>query len=807
MAPRRSTRLTTAARKKEEGPAAAAAAVTKKVLKKQPNKKRAGTAKTNHKKKRKTGLKGTIDASSALGVIDPESKIHGTIEAIDGAPCDVMLVLVDPAKNMDKFFILQLIQRSMDDSSSSSFVVYTRWGRTGTSGQGLEQDFMTREDGIKCFESKFEEKTGLEWERRTDPVGGKKYRFIQQNFGEKQAGYTNAKWQYWVDDGVDGKQPGWYDYTREGSIQAEQLFQEHACNSHLINRVVDSGMWTYDVNLSQMTQTNIKHPNKTCRRIRRCPVGLKMEDSPPAIIVAPAVVSSMPTSPMKTLSSTAAHATPVKSSSAALVTPSSTLGKPPASSKSGSHPVDPDIDRFYSATPSSRFTVTQNEDDEWYDVVLNQCNITGGSNNNKYYRIQMLKMNSSTQHYVWFKWGRVGEPSVGRSLQGPFPSEDAALPCFAKKYRDKTGNKWGSTNFVHKKGKYTPIQIDNDVEVKDEFRTVPVKTEEIEYLPSELDDKTRELMEVLFSQDMRDQALASFNLDLKRLPLGVPSQQQIQIGVSVLNEIEDKLNGGTVSEGFAELSSRFYTAIPHSFGRSRPPVIDTSTSLQTRYDMTNILLDMFSTNEAVRQIEQQQTEIKQLPYPADSHYKTLNAAMSLVDTKSQEYALIQTYFDKTKKSGKLHNVWTVDRRGENERFQKFDNLDNRRLLWHGTNIAVAAKIITSGLRIMPHSGGRVGAGIYLASMQEKSASYTSGYGAKFACMFLCEGALGKAHTVTQDGSHASSLKSAPAGFQSVHAVGKTQPKVWTRTTLDGKTVEIPQDGGMDSGISSSFFHD
>jgi poly [ADP-ribose] polymerase 2/3/4 len=75
----------------------------------------------------------------------------------------------------------------------------------------------------------------------------------------------------------------------------------------------------------------------------------------------------------------------------------------------------------------------------------------------------------------------------------------------------------------------------------------------------------------------------------------------------------------------------------------------------------------------------------------------------------------------------------VDRHGEHARFAKFDHLlENRCLLWHGTNIAVVAPILTNGLRIMPHSGGRVGAGIYLACLQEKSAQYTCGYGAKFA---------------------------------------------------------------------------
>ncbi len=87
-------------------------------------------------------------------------------------------------------------------------------------------------------------------------------------------------------------------------------------------------------------------------------------------------------------------------------------------------------------------------------------------------------------------------------------------------------------------------------------------------------------------------------------------------------------------------------------------------------------------------------------------------------------------------------------------------MGNRRLLWHGTNVAVVAAIINSGLRIMPHSGGRVGRGIYLASENSKSAGYVRTNGAGVGVMFLCEAALGKEHHITQDDS---SLVAPPAG--------------------------------------------
>ena len=73
----------------------------------------------------------------------------------------------------------------------------------------------------------------------------------------------------------------------------------------------------------------------------------------------------------------------------------------------------------------------------------------------------------------------------------------------------------------------------------------------------------------------------------------------------------------------------------------------------------------------------------------------------------------------------LLNMWRVDRHSEAAGFAKHSKLDNRKLLWHGTNIAVVAAILKAGLRIMPHACGRVGKGLYLASEQSKSAAYVS----------------------------------------------------------------------------------
>ena len=73
-------------------------------------------------------------------------------------------------------------------------------------------------------------------------------------------------------------------------------------------------------------------------------------------------------------------------------------------------------------------------------------------------------------------------------------------------------------------------------------------------------------------------------------------------------------------------------------------------------------------------------------------------------------------------------------------------------MWHGTNVAVVVAILKTGLRIMPHSGGRVGKGIYFASENSKSAGYvgTANDGKQnIGIMFLNEVALGREHHITQ----------------------------------------------------------
>ena len=124
-----------------------------------------------------------------------------------------------------------------------------------------------------------------------------------------------------------------------------------------------------------------------------------------------------------------------------------------------------------------------------------------------------------------------------------------------------------------------------------------------------------------------------------------------------------------------------------------------------------------------------------------------------VDPKSKEFKTIVTYTENTQgyRKCKVGDVFRVEDCANAEAFSDHtESIGNRKLLWHGTNVAVVAAILKSGLRIMPHSGGRVGSGVYLASENGKSAGYCTAQGHD-GVMFLVEAALGNQKIVTRDG--------------------------------------------------------
>ncbi len=213
---------------------------------------------------------------------------------------------------------------------------------------------------------------------------------------------------------------------------------------------------------------------------------------------------------------------------------------------------------------------------EDFDCMLNQTNI--GANNNKFYVIQVLE--SGGKYYASNRWGRVGEGGQ-TALKGPYPAAASAIADFQSKFKDKSGNGWDNRkNFVAKAGKYALIEIERSAdsskaaEVEEKLKAIdkaaatlqPKVTKKL--LPSALHASVQNFMKLIFDQDMFKGAMASFDIDVKKMPLGQISESQVKKGYDVLEELEQAINTANANQSNT-ISSKFYTLIPHSQGAPR----------------------------------------------------------------------------------------------------------------------------------------------------------------------------------------------------------------------------------------------
>ena len=89
-------------------------------------------------------------------------------------------------------------------------------------------------------------------------------------------------------------------------------------------------------------------------------------------------------------------------------------------------------------------------------VVLNQTNVD--KNNNKYYRIQLLKSKHSETYYCWTHWGRVGEPGQHKpKLKGSI-GEGSNHSNFSHQSSVKIRSKF-CQNSVHFANKFKKLKI------------------------------------------------------------------------------------------------------------------------------------------------------------------------------------------------------------------------------------------------------------------------------------------------------------------------------------------------------------
>ncbi|KAJ5462438.1 hypothetical protein N7530_010643 [Penicillium desertorum] len=395
-----------------------------------------------------------------------------------------------------------------------------------------------------------------------------------------------------------------------------------------------------------------------------------------------------------------------------------------------------------------------------WDATLSQT--VAAHNANKFYRVQLL-VGANSKYYAWTRWGRVGEHGQSACL-GDGGLADA-MRQYEKKFKDKSGLKWENRLDTPRNGKYTFLERNYE---EDDEEEDPVKKEktikEEEDKPaaqSALSKGLQDLMSFIFNrQDVLD-TLAAMSYDAHKLPLGKLGDRTLKSGFSVLKEISELMATPSVAQArygqaygnaIETLSNRYFTLIPHVFGRNRPPTLNTNAQIKKEVDLLEALTDMDVANEIMVSSKEDDDT-----HPLDRQFQSLGMEeMTELDHKSTEFRELENYLQNSRgethsMSYKVINIFRIERQGENDRFNsspyaKIPNSD-RRLLWHGSRSTNFGGILSQGLRIAPPeapvNGYMFGKGVYLADASSKSANYCCPYNSRgMGLLLLCDTELG-----------------------------------------------------------------
>ncbi|OBZ78849.1 Poly [ADP-ribose] polymerase 2 [Grifola frondosa] len=350
--------------------------------------------------------------------------------------------------------------------------------------------------------------------------------------------------------------------------------------------------------------------------------------------------------------------------------------------------------------------VLSNAEGIW-DAMLNQTDY--GKNANKFYVIQVLHaIGNTTDSILFTRWGRVGEN--GQSMKkGPF-SHTTAVSEFKKQFKAKTGVAWEQRHgMIAKKGKYTWLERSFDDEEDPKEEKGKEKSDEGESPESEkipdctLAAEIQTLCRLIFSSKLIEAHLSSMNYDANKLPLGKLAKSTILNGFAALKALSEVLSqpDGDIAEQLGgyrtaveDLTGRYYSIIPHAFGRNRPTVIDSLDLLKRELELVDALGDMEVASKLIASAIPKDKH-GQAINPIDAHFRSLRlSVMDPITRDSREFAALQAYAHDT--HGVTHQYYRVEvqqafrveRQEETDAWMKsgFHQLADgeRLLLWHGS---------------------------------------------------------------------------------------------------------------------------
>jgi poly [ADP-ribose] polymerase len=403
------------------------------------------------------------------------------------------------------------------------------------------------------------------------------------------------------------------------------------------------------------------------------------------------------------------------------------------------------------------------------------------TNANKFYIMQIIDGGKGT-YSLFIRYGRIGEP--GRISYSENSDVEALVTKFKTQFKSKTKNVWDKRdNFTRVPGKYHLCEIAVNSSPPPNKSGEEEKTK----VQCQLEDRVKLFIELISDLRMMSRTLKNLNVDLKKMPLGKISDDQLDRAFDILQEIKSQISSKN-NKVDLDLVSEFYTLIPYSCGRRTPPIIDNDELINKFTEMIDELKNIELAQEIVKGCNQEGNVDE---HPCDRIYKEISADIKPVDRDSRQWDLISTYLKNSHGAThtgcqvELMDIYEVNRNsggGERARYDNFcqeRGIEKKMLLWHGTRVSNFISILKMGLILRPDvlpgtyiSGKMFGYGIYGANSFSKSLNYTGWEKGQEACLFLAEFAVGKQKKLMSHDYYVSQKSLQEEGFDSVWGRGE-----------------------------------
>ncbi|CAK9056563.1 Poly [ADP-ribose] polymerase 1 (PARP-1) (ADP-ribosyltransferase diphtheria toxin-like 1) (ARTD1) (DNA ADP-ribosyltransferase PARP1) (NAD(+) ADP-ribosyltransferase 1) (ADPRT 1) (Poly[ADP-ribose] synthase 1) (Protein poly-ADP-ribosyltransferase PARP1) [Durusdinium trenchii] len=505
------------------------------------------------------------------------------------------------------------------------------------------------------------------------------------------------------------------------------------------------------------------------------------------------------------------------------------------------------VHKAYGMTGENK--VFAEKEGEEYDALLFKVDLK--RDEMRFYHLQLVYETNKDLYVLFTRWGEIGE--TGMFQRTPAANKEEGMKDFCKVFKEaRWPNVWDATGAVFEKkpNKYQLLKR----------RRATARSEEI-VQPFSLGVNAKSALPRMLWRTIDSicdpsnilQAVKSMGIKTQSMPFGSLSRATLDEAKTLLGNIKAAIeelkalkSARSMKTGFAkaeevleaskqrneirekilELSSRYYELVPRGAGTTevaRP--IENDQALAKEFEA---LLNLTEASAGLRTLLAAQHQRKK-ENPLDYCKRSMGVAFEQVNQETDEFKALMDYMRDTSsgspprvvKPGEIPEpgqkrkngfcgsrsgndtvtaIYRISREGEAERFK---DLGNRRLLWHGSRSSNFISILSQGLRVAPPEapvqGYMFGKGIYFADVFSKSRAYCADGGSQASYMLLCDVSLGNMYP-----RHGGEYMEEPrAGTNSTWGVGSNHPD-WENALYEPGGAQVP--GPMKSHSGGGLGH-